>query len=154
GAISRIAGEEPIEIMDAVGESIPLSDASIDVVYARQVLHHAPDPDAIGLEVARVLRPGGRFLASREHVVRDEEELRTFLDEHPAPRRAGGEGAPFLADYLSGMSQDGLHLLRVWGHFDSILNAYPAVNSNEELRDFRRQALGGWLARLGRLGTR
>jgi SAM-dependent methyltransferase len=154
GAISRIAGGEPVEVIDALGESIPLPDESVDVVYARQVLHHAPDPDAVGREVARVLRPGGRYLASREHVVKDEQELRTFLDEHPVHRLAGGEGAHLLTDYLSGMSQDGLHLLSVWGHFDSILNAYPAVNNNEELRDFRRQALGRWLAALGRLGPR
>ena len=154
GAISRIAGGDPIEIVDALGESIPLPDGSVDVVYARQVLHHVPDPDVVGREVARVLRPGGRYLASREHVVKDEQELRTFLDEHPVHRLAGGEGAHLLAEYESGMSQDGLHLLRVWGHFDSILNAYPAVNSNEELRDFRRQALGPWLAGLGMLGTR
>lgn len=153
GAISRIAGGEPVEIVDALGERIPLPDESVDVVYARQVLHHAPDPDPVGLEVARVLRPGGRFLAAREHVVRDEKELRTFLSEHPVHRLAGGEGAHSLAEYESAMRQDGLRLLRVWGPFDSILNAFPAVHSNQELRDFRRRTLGRWLAGLGRPGT-
>jgi SAM-dependent methyltransferase len=45
-------------------ESIPFGDAEFDCVFAGWVLYHAPDLDrAIG-ECARVLRPGGRLVAT------------------------------------------------------------------------------------------
>ena len=45
-------------------ESIPFADAEFDCVFAGWVLYHAPDLErAIG-ECARVLRPGGRLVAT------------------------------------------------------------------------------------------
>jgi ubiquinone/menaquinone biosynthesis C-methylase UbiE len=38
---------------------LPFADATFDVVYARGLLHHLPDPPAGAREVARVLKPGG-----------------------------------------------------------------------------------------------
>ncbi|MDR2175309.1 MAG: class I SAM-dependent methyltransferase, partial [Synergistaceae bacterium] len=58
------------EILEGWGESIPLEDASVDVVIARQVLHHAKDLQKMCAEVYRVLKSGGFFLALREHVIR------------------------------------------------------------------------------------
>lgn len=45
------------------GESIPYPDARFDLVFADNVLEHLPTPDQVFAEVARVLRPGGVFLA-------------------------------------------------------------------------------------------
>ena len=42
---------------------LPFADATFDVVYARSMLHHLPDPKAGAREIARVLRPGGRLVA-------------------------------------------------------------------------------------------
>ena len=71
GAIERLRGATatPIEILDGMGEELPPPNNSIDVVYARQVLHHAADLGRFMSEAARVLRPGGVLLACREHVV-------------------------------------------------------------------------------------
>lgn len=44
---------------------LPVADASMDVVYISQTLHHLPDPVAAIRECARTLRPGG-LLAIRE----------------------------------------------------------------------------------------
>ncbi len=41
----------------------PLDDASVDLAVSDFVLEHVTDPDAFVLELARVLRPGGMFIA-------------------------------------------------------------------------------------------
>lgn len=46
------------------GSRLPLRDASMGAVIANSVLAHVPDLDRLLGEVARVLRPGGQFLAT------------------------------------------------------------------------------------------
>ncbi len=43
---------------------LPFFDASMDGVLLFEVLEHLPDPEAAISEIARVLRPGGKFLLS------------------------------------------------------------------------------------------
>lgn len=53
-------------------ESLPFADRSFDLVFTNNVLEHLEDPERAFSEVARVLRPGGWFLAktpSRLHYV-------------------------------------------------------------------------------------
>ena len=46
----------------ADAEDLPFDDASFDIVTCRIAPHHFPDPAAFVNDVARVLRPGGRFV--------------------------------------------------------------------------------------------
>jgi SAM-dependent methyltransferase len=133
GAIRSLGGGDAIEIVGAWGEKLPFEDGEFDVVYARQVLHHARDLAALAGECARVLRPGGRLLACREHVVDDEAQLREFLANHPIHRLAGGEHAYPLARYLGALEGAGLLLERVLGPWDSILNAFPSARTPGEV---------------------
>ncbi|MBI5502924.1 MAG: methyltransferase domain-containing protein [Deltaproteobacteria bacterium] len=59
-------------------ERIPLPDASVDVVVSDCAINHAADKGAVWAEIARVLRPGGRFVVSDIHALADvPEELRS-----------------------------------------------------------------------------
>lgn len=56
----RVAlASEVAETHRGVGESIPLPDASFDMVYISHALHHARDVDGVLGEAHRVLAPGG-----------------------------------------------------------------------------------------------
>ena len=46
------------------GINIPYEDESFDAVFCTQVLEHALEPDQLLLDVRRVLRPGGRLMAT------------------------------------------------------------------------------------------
>lgn len=58
----RKQGLTNVERLVADAQDLPLDDASVDIVTCRIAPHHFPDPAAFVAEVARVLRPGGRFL--------------------------------------------------------------------------------------------
>lgn len=54
-------GADNVRVLEGDAESIPLPDASVDVVTTNGVLNLVPDkPGAVG-EIHRVLRPGGRL---------------------------------------------------------------------------------------------
>lgn len=150
GAIRRLATAASITIVDAYGEKIPLPDEEVDVVYARQVLHHAQNLRQILLECARVLKPGGVFFACREHVVDNDRQLQIFLDNHPVHQLVGGENAFRLDEYIDAIRSAGLELQKVFGPWDTMINAFPAVKTTEELKRYPRTVLK---RRLGRFGV-
>ena len=153
GAAARLARNGEFEIVDGTGEAIPLDDASVDIVYCRQVLHHAVDLPQVLRECARVVRPGGIVLACREHVVDDEEQLRQFLASHPVNQLAGGENAHALATYLSAFAGAGLKIDRVYRPWQSVINAFPVVRTQRELEAIPEVRLARRFGRLGRMAV-
>lgn len=51
-----------VERLVADAQALPLDNATVDIVTCRIAPHHFPEPDRFVAEVARVLRPGGRFI--------------------------------------------------------------------------------------------
>lgn len=132
-AIRALAGQTrlPITVVAGAAEALPFPDARFTLVHARQVLHHARDLRLLCREVARVLKPGGRLVATREHVISRREDLARFLSRHPLHPFYGGENACLLDDYLCAISAAGLRLLEVLGPFQSLIN-FPALPGPEE----------------------
>ena len=127
GAIEELAtiSNLPVEVVRNWGESLPFPDASFDLVYGRQVLHHARDLPTLCAEMARVLRPGGTFLATREHVIFKDADLAVFLAEHPLHRLYGGENAYRLSEYKRAIKRAGIRLTKVLNPWASAVNLHP-----------------------------
>lgn len=61
-ASARTAGLDNVEVRLGDALSLPLNDATVDVVISNGVLNLVPDKAIAYGEVFRVLKPGGRFL--------------------------------------------------------------------------------------------
>jgi SAM-dependent methyltransferase len=144
GAFEELAARSglPMRCVPGVGENLPPEAAGVDLVYTRQVLHHASDLHRMMGEAFRMLRPGGFVLATREHVVSREDDLPRFLDRHETHRYLQNEHAYLLQEYLDAFRAAGFRVRRVLGPADSSINRYPQSDL-----EFRR-ACARSLARL------
>jgi SAM-dependent methyltransferase len=131
GAIRALAKEANlnIQVEQTWGEKLPYADATFDVVHGRQVLHHAHNLKQLCSEAARVLKPGGIFIATREHVISRKEDLPVFLNNHPLHKLYGGEHAYTLPEYKQAISQSGIKLAKVLNPFQTEINTYPETFS-------------------------
>lgn len=99
------AGATNVEFMKGTIESIPLRDASVDVVISNCVVNLAADKQAVFREIARVLRPGGRIgitdIVAEDHL-------------SPAQRGERGDyvgciaGALSISEFRDGLEAAGL----------------------------------------------
>jgi SAM-dependent methyltransferase len=126
-AIRRLAQDSGlrIQVLETSSERLPLDDDSFDVVFARAVMHHVPDLAAACREFHRVLRPGGRFIGIREHVISREADLAAFHKIHPLHWRYGGEMAYRLPHYLGALSSAGFGRVQAIEPLKSDVNLFP-----------------------------
>jgi ubiquinone/menaquinone biosynthesis C-methylase UbiE/DNA-binding transcriptional ArsR family regulator len=61
-AKKRLHGFDNIDLRRGELEALPIDDARLDAATLMLVLHHVPEPEKALVEVARVLKPGGRLL--------------------------------------------------------------------------------------------
>jgi arsenite methyltransferase len=58
---ARAMGLANVELHEALIESLPIEDATVDVVISNGVIDLVPDKDAVFEEIDRVLKPGARL---------------------------------------------------------------------------------------------
>lgn len=136
GAIRSLAQEAGLEItvVQDWGECLPFVEAAFDVVHARQVLHHAHDLARLCREVARVLKPGGLIIATRDHVIDKPEDLPEFLDSHPLHWLYGGENAFTLEQYTAALKAAGFRLKKILNPWASDINLFPTTR--DQIRQY------------------
>lgn len=127
GAIRQLARDAGLDIHveQTFSEQLPFDDRCFDVVFARAVLHHTKDLAAACREFFRVLKPGGRLVAVREHVISKPEDLPAFFDVHPLHHLYGGENAFLLAQYTDAISTAGFAIEHVLAPLESPINLAP-----------------------------
>jgi SAM-dependent methyltransferase len=141
GAIRQLAqtANLPINVVQEFGEQLPFPNAHFGFVFARQVLHHAKDLPQLCREIDRVLKPGGTFIAARDHVISTKADLPKFLDSHPLHNLYGGENAFLLEEYTQAMQQAGLQVTHILKPLENVINYAPLTQ--EEIRQSLKQRL-------------
>jgi SAM-dependent methyltransferase len=147
GAIRALATQTglPIHVEQNISERLPFADASFDVVYARAVLHHIADLPAAMREFNRVLRKGGLFVATREHIISDSSQLPAFFAGHLLHHRYGGENAYPLHHYQNAIRGSGLRLERTIGSLESPINFGPQSVADVNRRIAEQLTPTSWL---------
>lgn len=147
GAIEEVARASvlPIQPLEGFAEKIPVADEVYDLVYGRQVMHHAHSLPTMCNEIFRVLKPGGTFIGTREHVISRKEDLPVFLANHSLHHLYGGENAFLLKEYLSAVRRAGLKIECIFGQFDTPINYFPLTKM--QWLDEIQYPLAKWLGR-------
>lgn len=147
GAIRALTEESglPITVAQEFSEHLPFEDGQFDIAFARAVLHHTRNLHLACSEFFRVLKPGGRLIAIREHVISRNKDLPAFLSRHPLHRLYGGENAFLLSTYTDALSQAGFAIDLVLSPLRSVINYAPYTE--QTLKDVIADRLG--LARQG-----
>ncbi len=137
--LSKVVQPGSISIVQAYAEALPFENEFFDVIYARQALHHFSNLYQGVAECSRILKSNGLFLATREHVVTDEEQLREFLDRHILHQLHGGENAHTLGNYVAALQKADFRKIKVLKTYDNVINHFPV--SNLDIRKMLLQSL-------------
>jgi SAM-dependent methyltransferase len=58
----KLEPQAGLELIEGDLAHVPLPDTSVDLTYSRSVMEHVVDPHAVYGEMARLLKPGGRWI--------------------------------------------------------------------------------------------
>ena len=143
-----IAPNLPVEWMDGNAISMPLPDASFDVVVAQQGLQFLPDKPAGLAEMRRVLVPGGRLVLS---VWRSTQHNPAFRALEEALARRIGPAKAALPPYSLGDAQLIRSMLTTAGFKDLRIQAIVKLSRWHSAEHFVRSMVAGAPTMLGEL---
>ena len=139
-----------IQAHHAMAESLPFADASFDAVFSNAALHWVRDQDAMMVEVKRVLKPGGRFVAEmggHGNIAAIRVALMAVLARHGHADAEEGENYyPTPEAYAARLQRHGFNVEQI----SLIPRPTPLPESGMEgwLRTFRRGVIEGLQADL------
>jgi ArsR family transcriptional regulator len=103
-ARKRLQAFDNVELRRGDLEALPIDDARLDAATLMLVLHYVPEPERALSEVARVLKPGGRFILV-DMLSHDRDSYR---------QQMGHVWLGFAEDYVARMCEDaGLEKVRI-----------------------------------------
>lgn len=85
-----------------------------DVVFCKQVLHHAVDLNRMVMGMSKLARLGGWVYAFKEHIIRTRKDLPIFLRNHPLSEFNTYESAFTRSMYMDAFRKAGLKNIRCW----------------------------------------
>ena len=142
-AFIREQGATNVTFRIADAEALPFPDADFEIVTTRIAPHHFPAPQQYVREVARVLKPGGRFVLD-DNMAPDDAELDAFLNRFEQWRDPGHVRNNTIAEWSAWMQDAGLHI----EHVDPLqIKRYEFAAWTEQMRmpANERDALEAWL---------
>jgi len=131
GAIRNLSLDSrlSIKVVEEFSERLPFENCTFDIVFARAVLHHTSNLQTACAEIFRVLKPGGIFIAAREHVLSKQADLDSFLGSHPLHSLYGGENAFLLSQYIDALIKARFNIKSVLGPLESAINYAPRTKA-------------------------
>lgn len=133
-----------VERLVADAGDLPLEDGSVDIVTCRIAPHHFPDPAQFVAEVARVLRPGGRFILVDSTV--PDGPIGDFFNAYEAVRDPSHERSLTEAGWIAlleshGFRIDAVESFRKRHEFDDWTDRMQvAPNDRERLQEMMHEA--------------
>jgi SAM-dependent methyltransferase len=159
GAIRKLAAQfklNNLHVIDTTAENLATEKNYFDLVYIRQAVHHAHELKKFVQQAVNSLKPGGLYLALRDHVIYDAKDKEWFLQSHPLHKYYGGENAFTLDEYTGAMQNAGLINIQHLSYYNSPLNYLPLTTSSLEDKKNKRnewvnQSLRSKLGPLGKI---
>ena len=124
-ANAATGGYRNVEFHQSTIDRIPLPDTSVDCVISNCVINLAPDKPAVFREIARVLKPGGRFAVSD---IALKGELPEAIARSMAAYVGCIAGAIQIDDYRDGLLAAGFEHVEIVDS-GADLNAYAKVEN-------------------------
>jgi len=146
GAIKKLCQHydlNNITIVQSFAEDLSDNDNKFDIVFSRQCMHHANNLGAFTKNAFRMLKPGGLFLAVRDHVINSETNKQEFLKSHPFHKYYGGENAFTFREYNDALAQAGFRTIKTLRYFDSVINYFPEKDPMKKARNDRDRLIAG-----------
>ncbi len=136
----------PVQGVVGDGEHLMFPLDTFDIVYCRESLHHAYDLPLLARHLVRVLKPGGRFYATREHRHPWWSSEAEFRRRHPAVKFGANEHSYTESTYRRVFEQAGLRRVEVRAVVPTHDAAWDKAWHHRLAREFRRlPGAGAWL---------